>query len=63
MLTIRIPDDIELRLGQLAKETGRTKSYYVRRFILDHIDDLEDIHIAEQRLEELRSGKTRTLVS
>jgi RHH-type rel operon transcriptional repressor/antitoxin RelB len=29
-------------LEKLAKRTGRTKSYYVREAILQHLEDLED---------------------
>ncbi len=43
MLAIRLPETIEKRLDRLAKRTGRTKSYYAREAILQHLDDLEDI--------------------
>ena len=36
----------------LAKLTGRTKSYYARQAILEYIDDLEDLYLAEQRVRE-----------
>jgi RHH-type rel operon transcriptional repressor/antitoxin RelB len=61
MLAIRLPAEIENRLATLAQETGRTKTYYAREAILRHLEDLEDIHIAEKRLEEIRAGKTNTL--
>lgn len=41
MLAIRLPEDIERRLDKLAKATGRTKSYYARQAIVEHIDALE----------------------
>ena len=50
MLAIRLPTDIEERLERLAKATGRTKTFYAREAILEHIDDLEDLYLAEQRL-------------
>jgi len=43
MVAVRIPDDINNRLDLLAKQTGRTKTYYVREAILEHLDDFEDI--------------------
>ena len=61
MLAIRLPEAIEKRLDALAKETGRTKSYYVREAILEHLDDLEDIYLAEQRLADIRAGKSTTV--
>jgi RHH-type rel operon transcriptional repressor/antitoxin RelB len=51
MLTIRLPREIEERLEKLAQKTGRSKSYYVRQAILEHLDDLEDYYLAVKRLE------------
>lgn len=61
MLAIRLPAEIESRLEALAKATGRTKSFYAREAILEHLSDLEDLYLAEQRLIDIQSGKTSTL--
>ncbi len=50
MLAIRLPDEIEERLAELAAKTGRTKTFYAREAILQHLDELEDIYLAEERL-------------
>lgn len=60
-LSIRLPSDLEARLKDLAAKTGRTKSYYITEAIREHLDDLEDLYLAEQRLTDIRSGKTRTV--
>jgi RHH-type rel operon transcriptional repressor/antitoxin RelB len=60
-LSIRLPSDLEARLKNLAAKTGRTKSYYITEAIREHLDDLEDLYLAEQRLADIRSGKTRTV--
>ena len=60
MLAVRLPEEIEHRLVNLAKKTGRTKSFYAREAILQYLDDLEDIYLAEKRLEELSAGRSRT---
>ena len=57
MLAIRLPEEIEKRLDAFAKQTGRTKSYYVREAILEHLDDLEDIYLAEKELADIRAGR------
>ena len=44
-----------------AKATGRTKSFYVREAVLEHLDDLEGIYLAEQRLADIRAGRTKTV--
>ncbi len=51
MTSIRLDHDIEDRLNHLARVTGRTKSYYLRKLIAENLDDLEDQFLAEQRLE------------
>ena len=61
MLAIRLPLDIETRLENLAKSTGRTKTYYAREAILEYIGDLEDVYMAQQQMEDIRSGKTKTI--
>jgi len=61
MLAIRLPQSIEKRLEKLARRTGRTKTYYVREAILEHLEDLEDLYLAERALERVRSGEERTI--
>lgn len=65
MLALRLPLEIEERLERLARQTGRTKSFYAREAILAHLDDLEDALLAKRRqkpgrarvsLEELEAG-------
>ncbi len=51
MLAIRLPEEIEKRLGDLAEKTGRTKSFYAREAIMEHLEDLEDYYLAVHRLE------------
>jgi RHH-type rel operon transcriptional repressor/antitoxin RelB len=62
MLAVRLPQSIEKRLERLARRTGRTKSFYVREAILQHLEDLEDIHLAELTLRRIRDGKERTIL-
>ena len=59
MLALRLPSEIEKRLDELARRTGRTKSFYAREAILRHIEDLEDYLLAQRRLR--RVGNTIVL--
>ncbi|HET6601571.1 MAG TPA: DUF6290 family protein [Gaiella sp.] len=52
MLALRLPPDVEARLEALAKRTGRSKSFYAREAILEHLEDLEDLYLAEEALAE-----------
>ena len=56
MLSVRLKPELEERLSRLAKQTGRTKTYYASQLIEENIDDLEDRYLAESRLE--KRGKT-----
>ena len=58
MLAIRLPENIEARLGLLAQETGLTKTALAREAILEHLDDLEDLYLAQAR-----ARKTRKTIS
>lgn len=51
MLAIRLPEEIEKRLAELAAKTGRTKTFYAKEAILEHLDSLEDKYLALNRLE------------
>ena len=59
--SIRLPHEIENRLEKLSTQTGRSKSFYVKEAILEHLDDIEDIYLAEKRLEDIRAGRTQTI--
>jgi len=59
MLAIRLPEDIENRLTELASKTGRTKTFYAKEAILEHLDEMEDKYLALSRLEN--PGKRRSL--
>ena len=63
MLSIRLPEEIDARLERLAEEAGQTKSNYAREAILEKIDQMEDLHLAEQVLERLRKGEERVVSS
>ena len=57
---VRLEDETYSRLQTLATQTGRTATYYIREAIETHLEDLEDIYLAEQTLEAVRRGKQKT---
>lgn len=61
MIAVRLPEEIEKRLDRLAAATGRTKTYYVREAIVEYLDDLEDLYLAEKRLGRYYAGKSRSI--
>ena len=58
MLAIRLPTKVEKRLQALAKSTGRTKTFYAREAIVEHLDDLEDLYLVKKRLADIDEGRT-----
>ena len=42
MLSIRLEPELEEKLDSLAKEMGRSKSYYAREAIRQYLEDRED---------------------
>lgn len=62
-ISIRLPDDINQRLNFLARQTGRSKAFYIRQALTEKIDDLEDYYLAADVLERIRKGEEATYAS
>lgn len=67
MLTLRIDDELNARITALAQKTGRTKTYFIKKLLVDAIDDLEDELWAIAALQDLKAkeaaGYKRSYVS
>ncbi len=61
MLSVRLPEELEQRLEALAKATGRSKTYYVRAALIEKIEDMEDLYLAEAVLERIASGEEKVV--
>jgi RHH-type rel operon transcriptional repressor/antitoxin RelB len=61
MLALRLPAEIEERLEQLARRTGRSKSFYAREAILEHLEELEDRYLAQEAADEHFSSGAQTM--
>lgn len=59
-VSLRLPDEVTERLDKLASITGRSKTFYMIEAIKDHLDDLEDLYLAESELIAIRSGQSST---
>jgi RHH-type rel operon transcriptional repressor/antitoxin RelB len=60
-VSLRLPDDVAQRLQSLADATGRSKTFYMLEAIREHLDDLEDLYIAEQRYQDMLDGKSQSV--
>ncbi|MDO9011532.1 MAG: TraY domain-containing protein [Gallionella sp.] len=59
-ISIRLPGDVEARLQNLAALTGRSKTFYVTEAIREHLDDLEDLYLAQRERAAVNSGASST---
>ena len=58
MLALRLDDELEKRVADLATRQGRNKSALVREALIRYMEDQEDIMLAEAALRNLGDDKT-----
>ena len=51
-VSIRLPDAIAKRLGRVAKETERSRSFVITKAVETYLDDTADFQIAMDRLRD-----------
>jgi RHH-type rel operon transcriptional repressor/antitoxin RelB len=55
VFALELSPELEARLEELAALTARSKSDIVQEALIEHIDDIEDLAVARQRLIESRA--------
>ena len=63
MLSVCLPTALEERLTEVAKTAGQRPEDCIVQAVteyLDHLQDLDDYQIAQQRLDDLKAGRSRT---
>jgi predicted DNA-binding protein len=61
MIAFEIHPELEARLEKLAKRKKQTKDAYVRRIVLDYLEDMEDIASAKRVMARIKSGKEKLI--
>ena len=61
MLVLRLDDEVEKRVSDLAYRHGRNKSALVREALIRYLEDQEDIEMAEAVLNNMKGQKTLTI--
>lgn len=51
-INLRVDDETEQRLQNLAQRTGRTKTFYATEALIQYLDQNEDFLLAKDALEE-----------
>lgn len=60
MASVRLSSECEERLDRLAKQTGRSKSYYIKKAVEESLPRLEYVYGMLDDVEKFRSGKLET---
>ena len=58
--TIQLDPEIDARLEQLAKATGRTKEFYLKELIQQGMEELEDAYLGALEADQVRRGESST---
>lgn len=59
--TLRMSEELEKRYVRLAEDTGRSRTFYLRKALEDSIDRLEYEYGILQKVEDYRAGRLETV--
>ena len=51
-ISIRLPDELDSRLTEIAEETGRTKSFHVQKALEAYLAEFADLQVSLDRLHD-----------
>ncbi len=51
-LSVRISDELALKLSEIAKETERSKSFHVQKALESYLSEIADLQVAYDRLHD-----------
>ena len=51
-ISVRLPDNVANKLGRVAKETERSRSFVVQKAVETYLDDFADLQVALDRLRD-----------
>ncbi len=51
-ISVRLPDEIAIELGDVARETDRSKSYLIQKAIEAYLEDMADLQVSLDRLHD-----------
>jgi RHH-type rel operon transcriptional repressor/antitoxin RelB len=51
-ISVRLPDTVARKLGRVAKETERSRSFVVTKAVETYLDDFADLQVALDRLHD-----------
>ncbi len=51
-LSVRVSDELALKLSEIAKETERPKSFHVQKALESYLSEIADLQVAYDRLHD-----------
>ena len=51
-ISVRLPDSVAKKLGRVAKESERSKSFVVQKAVETYLEDFADLQVALDRLRD-----------
>ena len=60
VLTLRLSESLGDRLGRLVERTHRTKAFYAREALEQHLEDIEDYYLAAELSRQVAAGTMET---
>nr|WP_010904250.1 MULTISPECIES: ribbon-helix-helix protein, CopG family [Acidipropionibacterium]AFK88681.1 DNA-binding domain protein [Acidipropionibacterium jensenii]BAB17917.1 unnamed protein product [Acidipropionibacterium acidipropionici]CAB88394.1 hypothetical protein [Acidipropionibacterium jensenii] len=58
--SVKLSEETGRKLDELARATGRSKSYYLREAIEDHIDQMVHDYAIARLADDVRAGRAAT---
>lgn len=60
MTSVRLGNDLESRLDELAKTTARSKTFYIKEAVKSYLDEYEEALLVLNTRERIKRGAERT---
>jgi RHH-type transcriptional regulator, rel operon repressor / antitoxin RelB len=51
-LSVRVTDDLDLKLSEIARETERSKSFHVQKALEAYLSEIAELQVAYDRLHD-----------
>ena len=61
MIQIHLPENIEVRLGNLVRTTGKSQDFYIKQASEEYLDDMKDFYLSLAVLDDIKSDKEKLL--
>ena len=52
-LSVRVSDELALKLSEIAKETERPKSFHIQKALESYLSEIADLQVAYDRLHDI----------